>query len=139
MATENHGQLLTIQLPASKFNKDRHEIQYRGHLYDVATYHIAGDSVMVSVFHDEEEEDLFAAITEHFEGKTARGSTAGLPGMKRAAKPVITDDKWLPPFCRFLQLRNGFATCAYGSIDEYYLSAKYSAIALPPPKVYRYL
>ena len=58
----------TIAIPVSKWNeKETDEVWHDGHLYDVAAYHIIGDTVYISVWHDKDEETLLATATEHLQ------------------------------------------------------------------------
>ena len=62
--------LETIKLPVSEFakNKDKDEVWVDSRLYDVKSYVIINDTVLLSVYHDDKEEGLVKTIVAHIEG-----------------------------------------------------------------------
>ena len=66
--SENKG-LGVITLPLKIFSQraDKNEIWVNGALYDISKYHIDGDRVYVTVYHDKDEEGWVKNITSIFE------------------------------------------------------------------------
>jgi len=61
--------LETIKVSLAEFEqaKGNDEFWVNGKLYDICSYVIAGDTVVVSVLHDTDEQNLVQTITESFE------------------------------------------------------------------------
>lgn len=63
------NKLQTIRLSIGEFNKNKEkdEVWINGKLYDISSYVIIDDEVLVSVLHDEWEEGLVKSIVDSFE------------------------------------------------------------------------
>jgi hypothetical protein len=61
--------LQTVRLSVNEFNKNKEkdELWLDGKLYDISSYAIISDYVLVTVFHDEREEGLVKSIVDSFE------------------------------------------------------------------------
>ena len=55
-------ELITITIPLNGFNKGG-EIWYHGKLYDVGSFEVVNDSVVATVYHDNDEEQLVALLS----------------------------------------------------------------------------
>ena len=63
---KQYATLNTIKLPLKSFNRNDNEVWYNGHLYDIASYAVVHDSVLISVLRDDKEEGLVNIISEYF-------------------------------------------------------------------------
>ncbi len=64
--SKNTTQLEVIKLAKKGFNTHCDEIWHNGHLYDISSYRIIGDTVFISVLHDGDEEALVSVIKDYF-------------------------------------------------------------------------
>lgn len=101
--------LKTIKLSSNDFadiqNKD--EVRINGSLYDVYGYAVTGDSVTLTVWHDDEEETLQIKIVSLVEGQQQISHGSGYNHFGKY-HPYIPDFKIMPEknalFCCILQL-----------------------------------
>jgi hypothetical protein len=61
-----HEDLQNIHIPKNEFNNTS-EIWYKGELYDAGSYTLVNDTIIVAVYHDNNEEELIKAIAACFE------------------------------------------------------------------------
>ena len=64
--SRKNAPLEVIKFAKKSFNTNSDEFWHKGHLYDVASYHIVGDSVFVSVLQDNREEAVVSVIKDYF-------------------------------------------------------------------------
>ena len=74
---EKNTKLETIRLAKKGFNTHNDEIWHNGHLYDISSYRIVGDTVLVSVLHDSNEEAIVSVIKDYFGSTNDRLANAG--------------------------------------------------------------
>ena|GEM_PF-3461007 len=81
-----------IKLPITQFNTNEpDEISYQGKQYDIVSYRVVNDTVIISVWHDENEEHLNADIISHFD--TNSDVSSNVSGKQLSKKQVhIADD-----------------------------------------------
>ena len=60
-------ELTIIKVPAASFYSSMREISFNGRLYDVGSYEVEGDTVKVTVWHDEEEESVQSEMVNSVE------------------------------------------------------------------------
>ena len=90
----NDVQKFTVSL--TEFNTcNRDEIVISNRLYDIASYTINGDSVVISARYDAEEEGLFAKISEHFKSFTDSAYNDGNTHITTRHVRHVQVDKWL--------------------------------------------
>ena len=62
-----HDELTLIRIPAAIFNAQEHELSYNGKLFDVCAYQIKGDTAIITVWHDADEETVQTNIVNAIE------------------------------------------------------------------------
>lgn len=67
VASHINTEVIKIPLASYEAQKDKDEIWYEGALYDVGSYEIVGDVVLVTVLHDRNEESLIGQAVENIE------------------------------------------------------------------------
>ena len=133
LAHKNSDELGTIKLAAKDFNKHADEIWYKGHLYDVASSRVKGDSVEVSVLYDENEEVLVSVIKEHFcqSFDPLFNNSNKHFSSKHSTNP--NDIKCIPD--RIVLQRYYFSlTSCFNDLHNEYTSVRSPEIIAPPPK-----
>jgi hypothetical protein len=63
---KGNKKLETIKLASKTFNKHDDELWHNAHLYDIVSYTVVNDTVIVSVLHDNKEEMLSGIINDCF-------------------------------------------------------------------------
>ena len=66
LSEKKDAALEKIKIPIASFDKHKGEVWFQGRLYDIASYHVVNDTVVISVLHDEKEEALVSIINDYF-------------------------------------------------------------------------
>jgi len=131
LLSADRSQYKTVAIPVNTFKKNTDEIWVDGKLYDIASYHIFGDSVYISILHDIKEEQLVNINTEHF----SQGSfSLTMPDAKHQFKKnmLITDDWKIcnSQVIQYLAITPGTSFYTYRSGI---LSDSHTRLSYPPP------
>ena len=135
LAGKNTARLETIKIAAKDFNKGKDEIWHKGRLYDVAAYRTVQDSVLVSVYHDENEEVIVALIADHF-------SSNGNSSVNVNDPHISSRHHYSPNDVKSMCERITFSPNAFSAAGKAIASSRFIAydlqtafaIEIPPPR-----
>ena len=128
----NKEELTTIKIPCSSFNPNQEEISLNGSLYDVNSYTIAGDTAIVSVWHDKDEEIVQRRMVCSFEANAQYQDKHQGPIQFTKYKPYIPDGKILNNPCP-LTFINRYIAKHFPVICNTELAACQLADVIKPP------
>lgn len=125
--------LETIKLSLNEFapQKNNDEVWVNGMLYDVSSYEIVNDTAIITVFHDNKEENLVKTIVENIE-TTDKYTTGSNQHVSKYHIVAFNDGKILvTPFLlkALIPLSLQHSVVPYANHYE----AVYSAVIKPPP------
>ena len=126
-----HEDLPNIHIPKNQFNNSS-EIWYKGELYDVGSYTLVNDTIIVSVYHDNNEEEIIKAIAACFETNDSY-SNDGQVHLCKYRTLIPNSDKVLGTQQDLNFASRGKDLPTFINLNETTVSHHYD-VKVPPPK-----
>ena len=124
-------ELPVIHIPQSEFNNTV-EVWYKGELYDVSRYTQVNDTIIATVYHDNNEEELIKVIAACFETNEEL-SNDGQVHLWKHRTVIPNGDKVLSTQQEMNFVRTGKDSHTFINLNETVVSYHYT-VELPPPK-----
>lgn len=94
---KNTSGLINVKVSKTEFSESDGEIWYNDHLYDIVSYKVEKDSVVVTVINTHNEQSYIAIINQSYGSVESDDSLYffGNPRPENRYKSIINDVKWL--------------------------------------------
>ncbi len=122
-----------IKVSIPDFRGNDGEIWYHDHLYDIVSYEVEQDSVLVTVHHDVHEEYVVSIIQEAFNTNSQLRNNADGPSVSKH-KVCQTDVKCLCNATHFQSIFHEYDVANFPEMSVNHYSIGAPEIAAPPPR-----